>query len=114
MAMGIGYIVYSARIQSGPNDEPLPQQTSLTAVKRDLLSLGQAERLYQAANGRYGTVEELRQSGIVSIVPEGDRWGYAYTIEADSAENFIVTARPFDTGSGLPTLILDKTMQISQ
>ena len=114
LAMGIGYLVYTARIQSGVGEESLPQQRNLTAVRRDLISLGQAERLYLATNGKYGSVEELRQSGVVSVVPEGAHWGYVYSIDLNGSDNFWVHATPIDPGSDLPVLKLDRTMQISE
>jgi len=114
MALGIGYLIYSAQIRSGPDDGLLPQQANLVAVKRDLLSLAQAERLYLAANGSYATMEELRDSGVVSALPDGGGWGYEYSIEADGARHFLITASPTDLSMpDLQTFSVDETMQIS-
>ncbi len=113
MALGIGYLVYSSRIQSSPDGEPLPQQTNLVAVRQGLLSIGQSERLYMATNGSYGTLEQLRSSGIGANLPNGARWGYEFTVDLEGAEYFLVTARPLDPGRGLPVMTLDQAMQIS-
>lgn len=112
MVLGIGYFIYSSQIQSGPNDVPLPQQTNLIAVRQDLLSLGQSERLYMATNGTYASLEQLRSSGIFGNLPNGSRSGYEYTIEVGGADHFLITARPVDSGRDLPVLSIDQTMQV--
>ena len=113
-ALAIGYLIYSAQLRQSANDRPVVQQINLTAVRRDLLSFGQAERLYLAANGSYATLEQLRQSNITSSLPEGNRWGYVYSAEVDGPAHFRITASPTGTsGADLPTLSIDETMQIS-
>ena len=46
MVLGIGYFIYSTQIQSGPDGEPLPQQTNLIAVRQGLLPRAVREALY--------------------------------------------------------------------
>jgi len=114
MALGIGYFIYSTQIQSGPNGIPLPQQTNFIAIRQDLLSLGRSEGLYLATHGSYATIEQLKSSGIASIIPDGNRWGYEYSIEIEGAAHFIITARPIDSSRpDQPTLSIDETMQLS-
>jgi hypothetical protein len=114
IVLGIGYYIYSTQIQSGPNGTPLPQQTSLVAIKQDLLSLGRSEGLYLATNGSYATIEQLKSSGVASVVPDGGRWGYEYSVEVEGAAHFIITARPIDPSrTDQPTFTIDETMQIS-
>jgi hypothetical protein len=113
IVLAIGYLIYSARIQSGTDDTPLPRQTNLVAVKRDLLSFGQAERLYLATNGRYATLEQLRNSHIVNNLPGNTSWGYEFSVEVNGAEDFCITARPMDSTLDLPTFSIDNTMQIT-
>ena len=111
----IGYLIYSTQIRQATGDRPLVQQINFVAVRSDLLSLGQSERLYLAANGSYATLEQLRHSDIVSSVPESNRLGYEYTAEVDGAEHFRITASPTDSSrDDLPTLSIDETLQISQ
>jgi hypothetical protein len=110
----IGYLIYSAQIRGVTNDKPLAQQTNLIAVRGDLRSLGQSERLYLAANGSYATLEELRRSNFISSFPEGNRSGYIYSAEVDGAAHFRITASPADSSRvDLPTLSIDETLQIS-
>ncbi len=114
IVLGIGCFIYSTQIQGVTNGKPLAKQTNLVAVKRDLLSLGQSQRLYLAANGSYATLEQLRNSNVISTFPEGNPWGYEYITEVDGAKHFRITARPTDSyRADLPTLSIDETMQIS-
>lgn len=114
MALGIGYFIYSTQIQNGSNGIPLPQQTNFVAIRQDLLSLGRSEGLYLATNGSYATIEQLKSSGVTSIIPDGNRWGYKYSIEVEGAAHFIITARSIDSSRpDQPTLSIDETMQIS-
>jgi hypothetical protein len=113
IVLGISYLIYSIQIRGVTNGKPLVQQTNLVAVRSHLLSLGQSERLYLATNGSYATLEQLQHSDITSSLPEGNRSGYVYTIEVDSAAHFRITATPADSSSAdLPTLSIDETMQI--
>ncbi len=110
IVLAIGYFIYSAQIGGETKSRTLVQQPDLVAVKGHLLSLGQSERLYLAANGSYATLEQLQQQESIS-----NRWGYAFTAEVDGAVHFRITARPADSlMADLPTLSIDETMQISQ
>jgi hypothetical protein len=112
IVLAIGYFIYTRQIGGGAESESLPRQANLIAVRQDLLSLGQAERLYQAANGRYASMDQLRGSGMVSSIPDGRRWGYAYSVESHGPEYFRITATPLDPSSGFQSLSMDEAMQI--
>jgi hypothetical protein len=113
LVLGIGWIVYSIQLKSGPEGALLPQQSNLIAVRQDLLSLGQAEKLYNATNGQYTTIDQLSSSGVVHRVPEGRRWGYEYRIESLDPGHFVITATPLNPGPGNPVLSVDETLRIS-
>ena len=114
ITLGIGYLIYSAQIRGVTNDKPLAQHINFVAVRSDLLSLGQAEKLYLASNGSYATLEQLRQSNVSSSIPKGNRTGYTYAAEADGAEHFLITASPTDSSrADLPTFSIDETLQVS-
>ncbi len=111
--LATGYYLYSSYIRQERGGTPPVQQIDLVRVRGDLISLAQAERLYLAANGCYGTLEQLRQSGHISAIPEEGRNGkYRYEVETDGAAHFRITANP--AAAGLPTLSIDETMQITQ
>lgn len=109
----IGWLIYSSQIKQAANDTPLTQQVDLVAVRSSLLSLGQAERFYLAANGSYATLEQLRRSDVMSSYPEDSRSGYRYIAEVDGSSHFRITASPIAASrSDLPFLSIDETMQI--
>ena len=113
IVLGIGYFIYTAQIKSCPEGDSLPRQSNLIAVRQDLLSLGQAEKLYRATNGSYAAIDQLRNAGVVSIIPDGYRWGYEYGAEEYGTDYFRITAIPIDRSLNLPTLSIDETLQIS-
>ena len=115
IVLAIGYFIYSSQIRQTSDEKPLKQQINLVAVRSDLLSLGQSERLYLASNGSYATLEQLRQSNMMNSFPDGNRAGYRYTIEVDGSSHFQITASPTDSSrTDLPTLTIDESMQISE
>jgi hypothetical protein len=111
----IGCYLFSYQSQQGTKGNSAARSASFVAVRRDLLSLGQSERLYWATNGSYATLEELRQSKIMNSLPDGNRLGYRYTVEVGDAAHFRITASPIDaSNTDLPNLFIDETMKLSQ
>jgi hypothetical protein len=94
------------------------QAISLTAVRRDLLEIAQAERNNIALNSHCVDLGELISSGALSMT-RPEREGYVYEVQCngDSAE-FKVTARhaPAPAGSPIryPTLGIDQYMQVAE
>jgi hypothetical protein len=110
-----GYLIYSSQIRQISGGKPLTHQIDFVAVRGDLLSLGQAERLYYATNGGYAGLEELRRSNITNSFRDDGRSGYRYTVEVEGNAHFHITASPIDSSrTDLPTLSIDETMRISQ
>lgn len=85
----------------------------ITGVKNDLLAMAQAERAFQALNGRYAPLEELRSSGDLLLDPARGRQGYTYLADI-SDRHFTITATYSGPATGMPTLSVDETMQITQ
>jgi hypothetical protein len=111
----IGYLIYSSQIGEVSGDKPFAHQANSVAVQRDLLSLGQAEKLYLATNGSYATLEDLRNSSVMSSIPDGSRLGYAYSVEVDGKAHFRITASSSSPSrNDLPTLSINETMLISR
>jgi len=84
----------------------------ITGVKNDLLAMAQAERAYQALNGHYATLEELKSDGTLQIDPARGRQGYTYSANI-SGQHFTITATYSGLASGMPVLSIDETMQIT-
>ena len=114
IALAIGYYLITAQLSPRENSPVQPQrQIDLTGVRSDLLSIGQAERLFLASHGSYGTLDQLQQDGSLSFSGSSRR-GYDYSIQVDGGTHFAVTATPSDpTKSGWPTLTIDETLEVS-
>lgn len=113
IVLAIGYWVYKAELVPGPQGgTPAVQQADLAGVTSDLISIGQAERLYLASHGSYATFDQLRQEG--SIVFGGSRHGYNYSVEV-RGEHFKAVAVPEGTAkSGWPTFAVDENLQVTR
>jgi hypothetical protein len=85
----------------------------ITGVQNDLLRMAQAERAFQALNGRYASLEELQSSGNLVVDPARGRQGYTYAASV-SDRSFTITATYSGPATGMPTLSIDETMQISE
>ena len=85
----------------------------VTGVKNDLLSMAQAERAFQALNGRYAPLAELQSSGNLVIDPNRGRQGYSYSASVTNT-SFRITASYSGPATGMPTLSIDQSMQIAE
>ena len=95
------------------------QAISTTGVQMDLMSIAQAERLYVAQNGNYGTLDQLTSSGAMNLT-RTERDGYTYAV-AVSSDGFLATAThadlpatPSAPGLHYPTITVDQTLQVRQ
>jgi len=119
VAVAFGIFYFTTRKMPVTDKGTAPTQAiSLTGVRRDLLSIAQAERSNIALNTHCVSVEDLISAGSLTLSkPERD--GYAYSVECsgDSGE-FKVFARhaPAPEGSPIryPTLGTDQTMQVGE
>jgi hypothetical protein len=113
--IGVGVlIVLSAACAATPGSQKPPQQQiDVVDIKANLLSIGQAERVYLTAHGSYGTIEQLQQDGPASLGVENR--GYVFSATTNGAQSFIVTATPTDPNkAGWPTLVITEAMQVSE
>lgn len=115
IALAIGYFIFKAQVTQGPTGGAPPKQTiDVVGLKNDLIAIGQAERMYLASHGAYGTVDQLQQDGTMTI-SEGRGRGYFYQATVDDGQHFTITATPTDPAKqGWPTLTIDETMQVQQ
>ncbi len=92
---------------------PPQQQIDVLDIRANLMTIGQAQRMYLAAHGTYGTLEQLSQDGPPAI-PTQNR-GYVFNAAVDGARSFKVTATPTDPNKpGWPTLVIDETMTLRE
>jgi hypothetical protein len=66
-----------------------------------------------ALNGRYAPLDELQQSGHLQIDPTRGRLGYSYSAQV-SERSYVITASYSGPATGMPTLSIDETMQVTQ
>lgn len=105
------YKFYFEKSPTGTGAATPAQTIDVVGVKSDLLSIGQAERLYQAEHGAYGSLDELVSSGAMSFRKSG-RDGYTYSVDA-STDSFEATAQcPADTHPGCTNYSIDQSMQV--
>jgi len=90
IALCAGLYLYQRDLQQIPEGSP-QQQIDTVAIRQRLLTIGQAERTYQATNGKYGTLEELANAQLLSGGTE--QRGYSYTADVSTA-GFTITAAP--------------------
>jgi hypothetical protein len=114
VALGVGYFVYARNLTTaGGSEVPPLQQIDVVDIRANLLTIGQAERMYLSAHGTYGRLEELNQDGPPAI-PTHNR-GYVFNAVVDGARSFKVIATPSDPNkAGWPTLVIDEKMTVTQ
>ena len=114
IALGVGYFVYMKSLTSAGVTEAPPQQTiDVTDIRSNLMTIGQAERIYVTNHGTYGTIEQLNQDG-PPMLPTENR-GYVFSATPNGATSFKVTATPTDPNKpGWPTLVITETMTVTE
>ncbi len=104
------YKVFFAQLQSTGSAAPA-QTIDVVGVKNDLVSIAQAERIYQTDHNTYGTIDQLTSSGAMSMAKSG-REGYTYDAEV-SANSFRVVAHcPAAANPGCSNYAIDETMNV--
>jgi hypothetical protein len=113
MVLGIGYWIYRAELVARPDGtSAIVDQADVAGVKSDLISIGEAERLYLTAHEGYATLDQLQEAG---SIPFRSRHGYNFSIEVDGAQHFRAVATPATASkTGWPALSIDETLQINQ
>jgi len=94
ITMAIGMYIYSLQVKTlspgagsgGGNPEEV---ATITGVKNDLIGIANAERGFQASQGKYASLGELTSGNYLSI--KGERPPYVYDVETTSS-SFRATA----------------------
>ena len=104
------YKYYFSTLQSSGGGTP-KQVINIVGVKNDLIGIAQAERLYQAQNGSYASLDQLKSGGALTINSSG-RDGYTYEVDT-SSEGFRAVAHcPAATSPGCSDWVVDQTMEV--
>jgi len=111
VTMAIGMYIYSLQIKTLTPDAGngnSQEVTTIVGVKNDLMGIANAERGYQASQGKYASLDELTSGNYLSI--KGERPPYIYDVETTSS-GFRATATR--TTKGAPAqLWITETMQV--
>ena len=107
----VGFFVYQRSLEDIPGDSP-EQQIDTAAIRQRLLTIAQTERQYQAANGKYATLEQLADD---DLLPGGtEQRGYTYSAVI-TATGFTITATPTaEDKADWPTLEITDAMQVTE
>ena len=107
-----GFFVYQRSIEDVSEGGSPQEQIDTTAIRQRLLTIAQTERQYQAANGKYATLEQLAGD---NLLPGGtEQRGYTLTANV-TATGFTITAAPSAEGKAdWPTLEITEAMQVTE
>ena len=113
VTMAIGMYIYSLQVKTltpgaGGGNSNSEEVGTIAGVKNDLIGIANAERGYQASQGKYASLDELTSGNYISI--KGERPPYIYDVETTSS-SFRATATR--TTKGAPAqLWVTETMQV--
>jgi hypothetical protein len=115
--VAIGLFIYRGHFTAGGGASTMGTNNPRAAVdiigvKSDLTAMAQAERNNRVLNGDYAPLEELHANGSLLVDPARNRDGYSYSAEV-SAGHFTITATYSGPATGMPTLAIDETIQVS-
>ncbi|HLZ11876.1 MAG TPA: hypothetical protein VKP58_04760 [Candidatus Acidoferrum sp.] len=119
VAVAFGIFYFTTKKMPVTDSGTAPTQAiSLTGVRKDLLSIAQAERSSIALESHCVSVEELISAGSLTMTrPERDGYAYEVQCSGDSGE-FKVLARhaPAPEGSPIryPNLGIDQNLQVAE
>lgn len=113
VALGGGYFFYQTYLAQDNFAQAPQQQIDIVGIRSALLAIGQAERQYLVAHATYGTLEQLRDGGLLTVGAE--QRGYIFSVAIDGSRGFTITAAPSNSNKlGGPTLAINETMQITE
>jgi hypothetical protein len=111
ITMAIGMYIYSLQIKTltpGAGSGNSEDVATIAGVKNDLIGIANAERGYQASQGKYASLDELISGNYISI--KSERPPYIYDVEI-TPSTFRATATR--TTKGAPAqLWITETMQV--
>ena len=106
----MAYRMYFSKVQSSETGTPV-ETIRMVGVKNDLIAIAQAERAYQAEHGSYGSLEELKAAGAMTMLRNG-RDGYSYDVRT-GASGFRVLAKCSPAAHpGCSNWIVDQSMEV--
>ena len=112
IAVAVGLFVYKTQLTDEAGKPVSPEERVDTiGVHTDLIGIGSAERTYLVRHGRYGTVEELQEDGLIHFSGTNQR-GYDFESEVDADRGFRITATP--RRAEWPSFSIDESGRVVQ
>src|SRR5262245_40712254 len=110
VAAAIGFSLYSSQLQTlTPGRAEVSSTIDVIGVRNDLMAIANAERRYLAINGKYASLDDLRENGDIHIP---SRPNYRYNTE-HSDTRFKIIATYSGTDPKAPKRIsVDETMAL--
>jgi len=110
VAVAIGFLLYSRQLQTlTPGGAEVSSTIDVIGVRNDLMAVANAERRYLAINGKYASLDDLRENGDIHI-PSRPNYRY-YTENSDTS--FKITATYSGPDPKAPKRIsVDETMAL--
>jgi hypothetical protein len=106
----LAYRLYFSKLQSSETGTPA-QTISVVGVKNDLIAIAQAERAYQAEHGSYGSLEELKTAGAMTMLKDGCD-GYSYEVEITTSGFHVMAKCSPATNPGCSNWMVDQSMEV--
>lgn len=116
VVVGAGLYIYMRQAQSATAaGTDNPQGTvDIVGVKHDLVAIVRAERVHNALHGGYGSIDELRSSGDLSM-DRNSRGPYSYSVDVSSSSFRVTATNSGPAGVMGPHIIsIDQDMQFSE
>lgn len=110
LIVGLAYKYYFAAPAGSPVSTPV-QTIDVVGVKNDLIGIAQAERAYQALNGKYTSLDELISSGNLRM-EKTSRDGYTYEVVAADDTFRAIAHCPTATLPNCSNFQVDQTMEV--
>jgi hypothetical protein len=116
IVMATGAYIYMRQAQSATIEGAAsPEGTiDLVGVRHDLMAIAQAERVHSSLHSGYGSLDELRSSGDLTMGRD-HRGPYSYSVETSSSGFHAIATYSGPANAGVAkTITLDQNMQFSQ
>jgi hypothetical protein len=102
VGFGLVYYLNATKAVSPANGTP-KATVEITGVQQDLLAIANAERRYNASNGKYVSLDELISSGELSM-ERTTRGPYSYSVDVEE-QSFVARAHADSPPQGAPANI---------
>jgi hypothetical protein len=110
VAVAIGLHLYSNQLQTLKSGEAeVSSKIDVVGVRNDLMAIANAERRYLAINGKYASLDDLRENGDIHVP---SRPNYKYAAETSDASFKIIATYFGPDGKAPKRISVDETMTV--